>query len=523
MATLADVLSWDAGRLSSTAARLASSRSRLVDLQDEIDGAKPPLSWQAGAAIPARELHERLRLRLNDLAAEVSDVDMALEESIGNIKKAQAALQQRIDEAEGAGFTVARGSGVIMDSRTYETQTDADKASARMDEIAHSIKHWHNLANEADATLAKALNAAARGKVEGGAGSIADAVVQLPPSLDGLTPDQLAERIGKDVAIATISAYLNAEFEVASWKIEGAANADYKIMADGSVVMALHLEAGLGRGVNIGGAEADVSGGGAVDLEMRFKSQEEAQRFLDGIDDAALDLGVTDLVSPPAAVASNVWEYIEKHNPESIKTGIYGKVSGEVDIPGFELDAEGRVDGYYDWKKEEFGVKGSASIETDLGGKGANSGVEGKLDLAVEGKYKTEGDDKGFTELNFTGAVNSSADLQKFGVDVPGLKAGGGADVEFKMNPKDPGFTHVQEALQRGDMDQAAKLALENGQVVIRQTATTEISGEDEEFDIGVAEGKVEAGIKETAATQVWVKPSNTSTFVELGTQGVGK
>lgn len=268
MVSISDLQQWKPEKLGEIADTLSSKRKKLVDLQDEIDGSEPPPTWVAGSAGKARTEHENLRLRLLDMAAEVSDVTVNLDDAQSRIAAAKQALEDALGAAAAKGFEVDKSTGVVKDPATYTDAVERGHMMTAVNDIADDIDAALEAAQEADLDLQKALTSAVDGKTEGGTGTLGDAVNQTPTSMDDLTPEQLAELLGDDVTIHTISAYLEVEAELATWEIEGKAQADYKVMADGTVVMALHLEAGLGREIEVGGAEADVGGGATTDLEQ---------------------------------------------------------------------------------------------------------------------------------------------------------------------------------------------------------------------------------------------------------------
>ncbi|TQL66225.1 hypothetical protein FB381_0074 [Nocardioides albertanoniae] len=525
MVSIAELLDWKPESLGDLADQLFSSRRNLVRLQDEIDTGKPPVTWQAPATESANKSYGDLKQRLADYAAQVSDLAVSVEETENEVKAAKRQLQDALNQASGEGFTVNHATGEITapeikakefpDDDAAQTKENARvaKADGEQDRKVRDIKNLIEEALEraewADVGLAKAMDASADYDTRAKEGStLADAIVQLPPSLEKLSDKEIAEKLGGEIALETISAYLNAEVELATWEVEGAAKAEYKVMADGTVRMLLHLEAGLGREVSVGGAEADVSGGGTTDLDLAFKSPEEAQKFLDNLDDKAFDLKWYEYGNAPAAVATNVADYIQEQDIRSFKTGIYGKASAEFDAPWARGEAEGRVDGYYDWKNEEFGVKVSTKVEAELGSK--DSGYGAGAEFAGEVKVSNKGGEHGnIKEFNMAGKLSGTVANEKLGIDLPATSSGAGVDVELKMDDKNLMWNDMQEAIKSGDMGRATDIAMDHGQVVVRQTTTEQIASEEHNVDIKVAEVEVEAGASAESADNVWVREAN--------------
>ena len=514
MVSISDLQQWKPEKLGEIADTLSSKRKKLVDLQDEIDGSQPPPTWVAGSAGKARTEHEDLRLRLLDMAAEVSDVTVNLDDAQSRITAAQQALEAALGAAAAKGFEVDKATGVVKDPATYTDVVERGHMMTAVNDIADDIDAALEAAQEADLDLQKALASAVDGKTEGGTGTLGDAVNQTPTSMDDLTPEQLAELLGDDVTIHTISAYLEVEAELATWEIEGKAQADYKVMADGTVVMALHLEAGLGREIEVGGAEADVGGGATTDLELKFGSVEEAQAFLDGLDDAAFDVGFGDAITGqvPAKVAQNVADYVMDQDIDSFRTGVYASGEMEFDQPWARGAVEGRAEGYYDWVKEQYGLKLEASAEAELGGE--SSGYNAAAKLAGEVNISSDGD---FEQLKLSGEMSASAANDKLGISMPaGTSTGAGVDVELTVDKDNPAIDDIKAALSNGDLDRAKDLALDNGQLVVRQTVNETYASEEHEFDVKIAEAEVKYGATGQTATQIWFREAGRTEVIQV-------
>lgn len=336
---------------------------------------------------------------------------------------------------------------------------------------------------------------------------------QLPYDLRHLDSEELA-RIADGVAIKTLKAYIEAEIDIASWEAEGKAEATYKVMADGTVIMTLSLEAGLGREITVAGADVDASAGLTTELELTFDSPQEAQDFLNGLDDAAFDLGWRDLPVAPEAVAKNVAEYVMAQNVTGFKGGIYGKASAEFENSFAKGEAEGRLDAYYDFVKKEYGVKVAATVKGDLGG--ADSGYS--ADGSLEGEMVFD-ENEDFKSLTLTGKMSGSVANDKLGLDIPNTSTQQGVDVQLKVTNEDPGYQEIVNAVKSGDTDKAAALAIQQGQVVVRQTTAEVYANEDKEFKIWGQGAEVKYGASGELANAVWVRQPGTNYFVPINSE----
>lgn len=503
MVSISEVLKWQPGTLSEVTDGLLRKKRSLTDLQDEMEGALPPYTWVSPHATTAREKHERLRLRLLDMVAEVGRVSASVDFAEAEVKAAKDSLTAALDAAASAGLRVDRDTGEVTDPRTYANEVDALRASGRVADAADRIRDALTAAQTADSDLCAALQAAIDGTVDGGTGSFGSAGNQLPSALVGMEPAEIAKRYADDVALQTLQAWLEANGEAFGFKIEGAAKATSIVRGDGTVTMALHLEGGLGRSVSVGTASADVTGGLTTDLELSFDSPEEAQAFLDGLDDAAMALSWKELGYAPAAIADNVADYIGEQDVSSFKTGFYGKASGEFDVGWASGDASGRVDGTYDWVKEKYGLKVSAQASGDVGGE--DSGIKGAAALSGELKLDKGGE---LEEAVFSGSISGKMANDKFGVDIPHTSTGAGADIEVKMAEDNPHFAEFKATAMRGDLDGAADLALEHGRVVVRTFSIEEFADERKKLEAGpVGDGEIRFGASAETAQQVWVRP----------------
>lgn len=182
MVTIAQLQSWSPATLSAIADVLIKRKRGLEDLQDEIDAAKPPASWQQGNSAAARTQHTMLRDRLNDLAAEVSRVAAEYDIAAAEIKAAKAELEQWEETARAKGYDVSSEGGdvVVRDptppvvgGRAAPSVPVEPVTGPTPEEVATGLAAALKRAQAADSALARALSAAHLDTVDGG--SVADA------------------------------------------------------------------------------------------------------------------------------------------------------------------------------------------------------------------------------------------------------------------------------------------------------------------------------------------------------------
>lgn len=498
--TINTLLGWTPKSVTAVADDLVNVRKSLMDLQDEIDDSVPPEVWQGDAASAARTTHTGLRGRLNDLAAQVSNVIVTIDETATDIGTAKSDLEDAISDAEGEGFIVDRANATIRTAPDLDAD-EAAQAQGKIEGLITRIEAALTKAQTADSNLALALRDAAQGKTDGGDGSLADAVAQLPPSLDGLSDEKLREVLAGDIALDTITAFLEAKVDVASWELEGRAQADYKVLADGTVLMSLSLEAGLGRGIDLGGADLSGSAGATTALELKFDSADEARVFLEQLDDKAFDLGLDDVGNVPAAVAENVAKHIMAQDVTSFTTGLYGKATAEVEHVG---NAEMRADMKYDWVKKEYSLQGQVSANASAKGVGS-AGVSLSRNLTYDGDFDAR-------SVSYTGKVSASVANQQFGIQVPtGVNSSTGSmgELAVTMDANNAHFDDYRDAVNRGDYDRADEIAMQHGKVVYRTAVTTDNSTDEFEVDVPVLGGaEAKWGVQTEHTTGIYVKPA---------------
>ena len=517
MVTINQLMSWKPGTLTTVSDTLVRRRKALVDLQDEITGAKPPVTWVAGSAGGARVEHEKLRLRLNDLVAEVSDVAINLDDAQARITRAKNDLRDALATARTQGLDVDHETGRVKDPRTYteDEQGERDAMATQVHQVAEDVDNALKDAQEADLDLATALQAAAKGTTEGGSGTLGQAAAQTPTRMDHISPERLAEILGDQVTINTITAYLEMEAEIGSFDFQGKVQGEYRVTADGTTFLALHLEAGLGREISVGGASADASAGGTTDLELKFDSPGAAQEFLHNLKDKALqDVGFWDAATgqAPAIVAGNVARYVEAQDVDSFRVGVYGSAKGEFDTPWARGAIEGRAEAYVDLAKDQVGLKLEGKADAELGHEG--SGYDAAASMAGEVKIDKNGH---LDSLTLTGKMSGTAANDRLGLDMPPhTSTGAGVDVQLTVDSKNPAIGDIKKAFEAGDIDRAKDLALDNGQLVVRQTTIEKYAVEDHDVDFGVGEVKIGWGASGETANQLWFRPAGDRQVMQI-------
>ncbi len=186
--TIAELLSWQPGKLDGVSDKLNTRRRSLVDLQDEIDATKPPSDWRSDAGNAARTAHVKLRDDLNDMAAEIAKVVLGLDVASTNIATAKTDLQGQLDHARTLKCTVDHQTGNVT-GPSEEDDPDGEVTQAQVNAIASAISDALTDAGNADADLATVMNAARTDTIDGGTGTLADAD-NLVVELAGVTRDE---------------------------------------------------------------------------------------------------------------------------------------------------------------------------------------------------------------------------------------------------------------------------------------------------------------------------------------------
>lgn len=173
MITIDTLRSYRPETLTTVANALQKREKAFTDLQDEFSAGKPPEGWSDmyGSA-PALRKWESLRDRLNDRMAEVARARGELDVAAEEIKGAKKDLERWMNVASEQKFTVTESGGTV----TVKPPEGAEETEGSTPEqVSDGILAALSKADAADAACASGLNAAARGEVDGGTGSIEDA------------------------------------------------------------------------------------------------------------------------------------------------------------------------------------------------------------------------------------------------------------------------------------------------------------------------------------------------------------
>jgi hypothetical protein len=347
----------------------------------------------------------------------------------------------------------------------------------------------------------------------------------LEATYDAMEPELLAELIGDGVVVDSITGTVEGSAEAGSWKIEGKAEAAYKVEADGSVTMSVQLEGGLGKSIDAAGAEGSVTAGLTGAYELQFDSVEDAEKFLKDLGNAVTDVGLDDVTDISGTIADNVENVFDSVEDQSVKFGGYikGEVEGEIGdlVTGA---GEARVDYTYDPTKNEHALKFEAQASVE-------AGVDGGEKVTAQGKISVEAKLEGTTptELKLSMSASGTFAAEQLGIGstnpTSSASLGAGGEMTMSINPSDPGFQEVYEAVKSGDMDRATSLALENSTLTYREYTVEKIAEGGNDFEASVL-GKKLAGaeysysITGESATNVWVKPPGTGKAYDI-TEGI--
>lgn len=342
-------------------------------------------------------------------------------------------------------------------------------------------------------------------------------------------PEILAEDWGESIVVDQIQGVIEGSGEAGSWKIEGKAEAQYSINADGSVDMQVHLEGGLGRAMGSDAAGGSLTGGLQAEYGLHFESAEDAEEFLKDLGKSVTDIGVGDVTNLPDAVVDNVKEVFDSVEDQKVVMGGYvqGEIHGEAgDI--LKASASGRVDYKWDATENEhtFGFEVKGSVE---GGDMANG-----PSASVAGSYKAELtlDGSDVKELKFTESGSASFNLNATG-DRPGggnltggLDTAGASETTIKVTPENSHYNEIMSAMKSGNVVEAHNLAEQYGEVVVRTTVQETIAEGGNDFSLSaplvgkVAGVEYSYGITGQTATSVHVRPEDGIDFHNI-TEGI--
>ncbi|MEV5537372.1 alpha/beta hydrolase [Saccharopolyspora shandongensis] len=181
MVSFADVRRWKPEGLDAVHNELGKRRDDLVNLQDELDGAKNPEGWSGEAADGSAKQHEKLVSDMRSLVAEVATVRVAVAAAADDVARIKQQIEQADHEAQANGFEITEEGGVRDVKPPQDVPEDQLEQVKQQriqvrDKLVETIEKILDDAEQADAELAKALTSAEQDKIEPGKGdSLADA------------------------------------------------------------------------------------------------------------------------------------------------------------------------------------------------------------------------------------------------------------------------------------------------------------------------------------------------------------
>ncbi|WP_282944797.1 hypothetical protein [Cellulomonas endometrii] len=161
MVSPSQLASWRPARLSEIADEVATHRTTLTRLDDDLATGRPPASWTFADADSARTEHDRLTAALATQVSETVGVVSALDAAATSIQSAQNLLEGAMRRAGSHGLHVDTTTGAVSSTKTYDDPEDLEYARTVMNEIAEQITTALTDAQAADDALAAALSTAA--------------------------------------------------------------------------------------------------------------------------------------------------------------------------------------------------------------------------------------------------------------------------------------------------------------------------------------------------------------------------
>ncbi|MGW3467174.1 alpha/beta hydrolase [Saccharopolyspora sp. NPDC000995] len=181
MVSYAGVRRWKPEGLDAVHNDLGKRRYDLINLQDELDGAKNPERWTGKAADGSAKQHEKLISDMRSLVAEVSTVRVAVAAAADDVARIKQQIQQADHEAQANGFEITEEGGVKDVKPPQDVPEDQLEQVKQQriqvrDKLVETIEKILDEAQRTDAELAKALTSAEKDEIKPGNGdSLADA------------------------------------------------------------------------------------------------------------------------------------------------------------------------------------------------------------------------------------------------------------------------------------------------------------------------------------------------------------
>lgn len=341
----------------------------------------------------------------------------------------------------------------------------------------------------------------------------------LDPEVRAAAEAEFARRRLDDVAIATSAAFLEAELDIATFEVEGAARGEYRVMGDGEVQLFLRLEGDLGREFGTAAGEAEVEVGVSGELLLNFDSAEEADAFLAGLFPAATEgFGAGDALpwnaaNIPAKFGGNVYDYVMAQDVEDLRGGVYAGGSLEVEGATVDVEVSAQLEGFYDFADGQKGLRGTAAVDASFLGTGDEAVAAGRVQVAGA---LTLDDNNSFDQLDLSVEVGGSVPLDSLGFDLPGADGGQAATVDFSVDKDNPYATEIVQAFTSGDIGRATELAADHGQVVVTTSVVGSATSSEGEIKVLGQGVEYEYGTELSTATSVHIRPPGGDGFHQV-------
>ncbi len=196
---LADVRRWEPGGVETAFTGYGTAHGRLLDLDADLTGSRPPDGWLGTSGDLARGAHERLAGRLRRVTAGVSTLRPSIAQAADDVADLRRELAVIEALAAARGFTLGP-DGVVTDARQTvdpieQVEAHRQLRTAERDEIVLRLEGVLRRADEIDTALADLLVRAANEQVDDGLGTslrgvatAADRQVTLFRSVTGRDP-----------------------------------------------------------------------------------------------------------------------------------------------------------------------------------------------------------------------------------------------------------------------------------------------------------------------------------------------
>lgn len=312
--------------------------------------------------------------------------------------------------------------------------------------------------------------------------------------------ERVIDEYRDQIPVSSIDARLRGEVDL--WLVEFSAevNGELTTYADGSVVITLGVTGSVGAELDVGNAEIGAGLEAGAELEFHFRSEEEAQSFIDGLKSEMFDLDPR---------PNDVAEYLMQSGhleAGRISGGVYVEMELEVMAAEGELRVAGG--GTYDWVSGETTTYLNGDLTVDMGDFGS---------VAVDAELKWSSHDG---TIDFGASVSGHNDALSEMLDLPpdaGLEVTGGFGaevwIEGEIDLSDPQAAAAWLDFTSGEGSFADVVSASDLVIGVDQSSTSNYG-----FDIGVAE--VEAEVSTNVNVQTWVKPPHAGSAISAGSTG---